>query len=126
METVTVTKHGPLFSGQASAAVTAFLNEATTSVADEGVNMVHAQLGSVLRHPTGYYESRIVTDRATDGSTVTDSGVIYGPWLEGVSSRNQSTRFKGYATFRRITQKLQDKAGPIANETLRRFISRMN
>jgi len=36
-----------------------------------------------------------------------DSGVVYGPWLEGTSSRNQTTRFKGYASFRRVKQWLE-------------------
>jgi len=30
-----------------------------------------------------------------------DDGVVYGPWLEGTSQRNRTSRFKGYAIWRR-------------------------
>lgn len=126
METVEVTRKGPLFDGRAQKAATAYLDVATAEVSDDGVNLVHAQLGSVLKHPTGYYEHHIVTDVAHDGHMVTDGGVVYGPWLEGVGSRNHSTRFKGYATFRRMTQVLDRRAQAIADQVLGRFIGRMN
>jgi len=38
---------------------------------------------------------------------ISDNGVIYGPWLEGVGSRNATTRFKGYANYRRNVQQIQ-------------------
>jgi hypothetical protein len=69
----------------------------------------------------------VFTDRVTpDLSTISDHGVIYGPWLEGTSSRNQSTRFKGYQTFRRTWQALGRRVRPIATPILARFIGRMN
>lgn len=117
---------GPLFDGRADAAVDAFLDEAQQDVADAGVNMVQAELGRVLQNPTGYYQSRVVTDLSTEDPRVTDSNVVYGPWLEGVESRNRTTRFKGYATFRRVTQVLQARAGQIAQQTLPQYLRRMN
>jgi hypothetical protein len=72
--------------------------------------MVRSRLGEVLQNPTGYYESRITSEVSALGARVTDGGVIYGPWLEGVGSRNQTTRFKGYATFRKTRQELEYKA----------------
>jgi hypothetical protein len=116
---------GPVFNGQAKAATRSFLVEATDKIAQEGYDDVKQTLGQVLRHPTGHYESRIQTSRASSGSVVHDSGVIYGGWLEGTSSRNRSTRFKGYATFRKVTQRLQSKAGPIAETVLRKYLGRM-
>ncbi|MGH3680774.1 MAG: hypothetical protein ACRDT2_11075 [Natronosporangium sp.] len=121
-----VTVSGPLFDGRAHAAVDAFLDDAEQQVADVGFNDVRAELGRVLRNPTGFYESRIQTERQRDDVMVTDGGVVYGPWLEGTSQRNQSSRFKGYATFRRVAQRLQDKAGSIAEQLLPRYVDRMN
>jgi hypothetical protein len=126
MADVEVFSTGPLFNGQAHAAVTAFLKAAEDDVAKEGVNMVKATLGGVLQHPTGYYESQIQTDRAAYGAEINDDMVIYGPWLEGVGSRNATTRFKGYFSFRKTTAKIQAVAGTIAAHTLARFIGRMN
>lgn len=90
------------------------MDEALEEIAREGRDMVLSRLGQVLQHPTGYYESRITAEPQGDYWTVTDGGVIYGPWLEGVGRRNQTTRFKGYSTFRRITQELQRVAPKIA------------
>lgn len=117
---------GPLFDGSARRVIDAFLDEAKEEVADEGVNDVLSVLGSKLQNPTGYYESQIATDRQRDDYAVTDSGVIYGPWLEGTSSRNQTTRFKGYSTFRRTTQTLQGKAPDIAERVLPRYLNRLS
>lgn len=51
---------------------------------------------------------------------IDDGDVIYGAWLEGTSSRNQTTRFKGYSMWRKTEQYLQ-KAAP---QVLGRFIDR--
>lgn len=121
-----VTATGPLFDGRATKALDDFIDEAEEHVADEGVNRVKAQLGQVLRNPTGFYESRIVTDRQRDDMQVHDSGVIYGPWLAGTSSRNQTTSFKGYDHWRRATQELDTDAANIAQQVLPKYLDRMN
>ena len=56
---------------------------------------------------------------------IDDQNVIYGPWLEGSSTRNETTRFKGYATFRKTTQELQKKSRNVFDAHLRRFANRM-
>ena len=123
--TVVVHVSGPLFDGRAAGAVEAFLDDARRAVADQGANDVRAELGRVLRNPTGFYQSRVTTNAAAGTNVVTDGGVVYGPWLEGVGSRNQATRFKGYATFRRVTARLQDKAADIAARELAPYLARM-
>jgi len=120
-------KSGPLFTGEARRLVTQYLFAATGAVAGEGVNLVRASGRSDYKHPTGYYESHVVTDLVSDSSTaVWDSDVVYGPWLEGISSRNQMTRFKGYHTFRKMTAVLDKRAQGIAYRILDRFVERMN
>lgn len=123
---VQVTTQGPIFDGRAQAAVDDYLHAAEDRVADQGVNRVQARLGRVLQNPTGFYESRITTDRQQDDTAVTDGGVRYGPWLEGTDSRNQTTRFKGYHVFRGVAQHLQNDAAEIAEQVLPKFIDRMN
>lgn len=122
---IRVTKSGPIFDGRAAQAARAFADESEERIADEGVNMVRTQLSHVLKHPTGYYASRVQTDRAMGDRTVMDSGVVYGPWLEGTGSRNDTTRFKGYATFRKVTQRLQGQSGRIAERVLPPYLRRM-
>lgn len=126
MSTLRVDKSGPVFDGRAAIAVDDFTSDATEAIAQRGVNYVKTILQGVLKNPTGYYERHIVTDRQMDDRAVTDSGVVYGPWLEGVSSRNQSTRFKGYLTFRTASQRLDSTAEGIAEGMLSRYVRRMN
>jgi hypothetical protein len=120
-----VTFSGPLWDGRARRAIGDFLDAAAEEVAQQGVNEVKQMLGGVLKNPTGYYERHITTDRQQNGIATTDSGVIYGPWLEGVSSRNQTSRFKGYWTFRTIHRQLMPKVEQIAERVLRTYLHRM-
>lgn len=74
-----------------------------------GVYLSAAQAGK--QHSTGNYRRHLHTVQVgPHEAMIGDGGVIYGPWLEGTGSRNQSTRFKGYAAFRRTTQWLNTKA----------------
>ena len=116
---------GPLFDGRAGAAVAAFCDEAEEEIGQYGVNVIRIELGTVLKHPTGRYQSQIQTDQVVGDLAINDNGIIYGPWLEGVGSRNKTTRFKGYFTFRRMTQVIQREAAGIAEKALPRFLRRM-
>lgn len=118
--TTTISLKGPLFSGRAPSVIHRFLDEAMEDVADEGLRLMHQSAG-VFRNPSGYWESRLVTNRAGD-SRVVDDPVVYNAWLEGVSSRNAASRFKGYRIWRRSTGYLQAQVGEIAARTLVRYI----
>jgi hypothetical protein len=121
---VEVEVSGPLWDGRVERAIAQGLDEAQLDVARQGVGDVRAELARVLRHPTGHYQGQIQVDRKV-GTRVTDGGIVYGPWLAGVSERNRSTRFKGYAHWRRATDRLRREANDIAaqniNEQLRRL-----
>jgi len=119
---MTITMSGPLFDGRAGPLIERFVADTQQDIAQEGENRVHARLRQVLRHPTGYYDSRVKTDRSVGDVSVTDSGVVYGRWLEGVSSANQSTRFKGYHTFRMVGQQLDRDAGAMLQQRMPRLI----
>ncbi len=123
---VKIDEHGPIFSGDAEKAAHDFADALATEVADVGVTEIKQALHGVLRHPTGYYESRVQVEMVNGGPAVTDGNVIYGPWLEGTSSRNNSSRFKGYATFRKVKQALEAKVPDIAERILPSFLNRMN
>lgn len=78
-----------------------------------GVQMVQERLDRVLRNPTGRYRASIHVTHEGDRSRIVD-GTIYGGWLEGVSRRNRTTRFKGYRTFRLVAQELRREAARIS------------
>lgn len=104
----------------------AILRQAEEEVAQLAYNKVQQRLGKVLQHPTGYYQSRIKTERKSGGYSVNDGRIIYGPWLEGVGSRNRTTRFKGYATFRIVAGQVRAEAEYVIEEVVRRNIGRLN
>ncbi|MGW8326475.1 hypothetical protein ACWGLE_01065 [Streptomyces sp. NPDC055897] len=122
---VNASRSGPLSDGRFARAARDYCDDIQYAVARRGEELIQARLATVLRHPTGYYQSRISVDRGRGGYVISDGGVVYGPWLEGTGSRNSPvTRFPGYATFRR-TQPLVDRDAPrIARELLARYQSR--
>lgn len=52
-------------------------------------------------------------------------GVTWAPWLEGTSSRNASTGFKGYRLFRKTRLKMQKRAVEVGQEQLDKIVAEM-
>jgi len=113
---------GPLFNGRLAASVEAATRRTEYRIADEGVALVRNNIRISAKRRTGRYERSLRTTRQASSVRVTDGGVVYGPWLEGVSRRNSSTRFKGYRQFRKATQELERRAKPIAEVEISRAI----
>lgn len=120
--TVTVTVKGPLFDGRFSP----ILRQGMQAAIENLVKLGEQRLDQMLRpRPGGVYLSVVEAQpgKASTGhyrrnvhgrvdnlyGLITDGGVVYGPWLEGIGSRNQTTRFKGYASFRRTGEWLQQQ-----------------
>jgi hypothetical protein len=119
---VKVTASGPLFDGRAVTQLSVFLDEAVDLVAAAAEEAVNRNLATSIRHPTGYYQSQIQTVHHGLDRVINDNGVIYGPWLEGVGSRNKTTRFKGYASFRRAQQQIEHAVPALVAPALGHFI----
>lgn len=116
---------GPLLDGNITVDVAAYLDEAIQQVALEGRDGVRTLGMSQYQHPTGYYSSNVVVRReSAERAVVHDSMVVYGPWLEGVGSRNATSRFKGYRTWRLTRQTIASKAPIIAIRVLKRYMPR--
>ena len=123
---ITVDISGPVFDGRAEQAARDFLDQALMDVGQQGMADVHLLLDQSIRDPTPYYETQITVERAGSDVVVHDRGVVYGPWLEGVGSRNYPvTSFAGYHSFRRAFQQLDRKAQQIAEHALPPFLTRM-
>lgn len=117
---------GPISSGQIHRHVAEYEHDVAEELAEESERMILKRLGQVLRHPTGYYESRIDTRQlAANRYEIHDSDVVYGPWLEGTGSRNSPvTIFPGYHTFQTVEIAMKRKRGNIGRRVLRRHRSR--
>ncbi len=124
---VSVKQKGAIFNASATrSAGTTMVTDINEQLAQEGVNRVKNRLSHVLKNPTGYYESKITVRTGQAYRGVWDSDVIYGGWLEGVSSRNKSTRFKGYHTFREIQQQMAKEKIRLAQPYVDRYIEALS
>ena len=145
MPGVTVKLSGPFFRENVPLVIGAALRAAVGDVVAEGERAVKLQLypGHGLRK--GRYRGSIHGETTSVGAGVAlaaagvtsgqffasphgiihDSHVIYGPWLEGVSSRNETTRFKGYAMFRNAKQQLERKKRGILEHRIQQALRRL-
>lgn len=125
MSGIDVTTKGGLLKGKGKAVISSAVDEVNEDTGQEAYNRVQNRLSSVLENPSGYYQSRIVTNTSSDSVGISDGGVIYGPWLEGTSSRNSSTAFKGYNTFRKVFQEMQSDAPKQADKIIGRAVGKL-
>jgi hypothetical protein len=122
-----VTQHGPIFDGRAEAAARDFCDDFEDRYAHKVEDAVRTTGQGMFKHSTGNWARHIHTAASGGDQEVNDSNLIYGPWLEGTGSRNApKTRFKGYSTFRKVSQRMQREAGSYADTMLHRgYLGRM-
>lgn len=127
MADVDITISGPLFDGRAARELADYCDQAREDIAEFGEEYLLTLTGEFFKNPTPYYETRVTTERASaDVSRVHDQGVVYGPWLEGVGSRNfPVTRFKGYGHWRKTKDVLALRGLDIAEHILQRYLPRV-
>ena len=118
---------GPFFDpGNTERVLREMCSDIVDEIAGQASADVHTNLNASIRYPTPYYETQIrVESRAYNERSVNDSGVIYGPWLETGRSR-RTTRFKGYASFRRARQSTQARVPQLARAAVERAVRRLS
>lgn len=97
-------------------------------MAEEALDHVRGTFHTHFKNPTGYYESQVRIEQGPRGPFLTDggeAGPVYGPWLEGVGSRNHTTRFKGYHAFRKAHHHVERIAERRGNSLWRRIYNRL-
>jgi len=120
---VSTQTRGPLFDGRAARVANEYVNRLEHQLAEDGLNILRGEMHRVFRNPTGYYESRC---KVIDGHVISDSRVVYGPWLAGVGSRNfPVTKFAGYDHWTVTREKLNARKVGIGERLLRRYTGRM-
>lgn len=100
--------------------------DSSGEVGQQALADVHGNLNTYIRHPTPYYETQVTLDHGGNDAIVHDRGVIYGPWLEGTGKRNATTRFKGYASFRKATQSTEAKVPQLVEPHVRAAVQRLS
>lgn len=135
---------GPVYDGRAFIAAVGATLAARRAVAAYAARVAQSTLsGNVLTSPTGAAEdSVVVIEHSTTFTTgnysmpvsvasvdeiiVTSNLATYGPWLEGTGSRNTTTRFAGYHSYRQATQEIDTSCLPFADAAVAPFVVAMN
>lgn len=120
---------GPLTSGDAEKAAQEWAENTTQALADKGIEILKSFPMNKSARGRGGFEGALKTQRVSPTETripgPTERGVTWAPWLEGVSSRNESTHFSGYKLFAKTRLQLQKLAPDIAQEELDKVLPRM-
>lgn len=125
MSGIEIVVKGPLFDGSAAVAARELVDAIRDRVAAYALERVQYNLDGSLKNPTPYYETQIQLTNVGSDRSINDRGVLYGGWLEGTSSRNRTTRFKGYASFRRAAQDTEKNAQRLADSEVRHYLGRL-
>jgi len=127
--TAYVDAKGPLFDGTAQRVV----DEMRDEITKRGAQWAKDRLAQFPMDKTGrargaFQENLRVVQRTVGYAVPAPMirGVVWGPWLEGVTNRNTSTRFRGYRVFRQTRQELEDgELQRIADEVAQQYLPRM-
>ncbi len=117
---------GPAFDGRAERALDDFGEAWRHEIGEQGVAQIKGDSWSTFRNPSGAWASGVRHEDRADTTVIHDSRSVYGPWLEGVSRRNQTTPFKGYSLMRKQAQALRQNAAQYGLLILPQFLPRMN
>jgi len=121
---INVDTSGPLFDGMAENIVRDWLDATKREVADMGVRELDAIVMDKTGRGTGHYQSQITTRVIRYNDVLITDPVIYSAWLEGISKRNESTRFKGYHLWRRTRLRLRRTFKDVAQKKLEEYYLR--
>jgi hypothetical protein len=118
--------HGALFDARAHRIFDDFADDLEEDGAEWALHHIKGTFHSSFKTPTGYYESNVEIHNTSGGMEVWDGGLagpVYGPWLEGVGSRNAPvTRFKGYRAFRKAASALEQRIEGMGERLLHRNV----
>ena len=123
---IEITYRGPIFQAGAAQIIERWCDDLADAYARRGFSEVHMLMDANFKHPTPYYETQVTIDTdAPNQRVIHDRGIVYGPWLEGVGSRNATTRFKGYHMWRRTAQALVEDRS-IVDRMTSELVQRLN
>jgi len=124
---VNLKESGPLFADNMPKNLVEAVNSGILELAlIEGSNYVKDQLYEGHGFVTGNLKNHIGADLVDDLVAQVDAGknryganLVYASWIEGISSRNQRSRFKGYHMFENARRRMD------GNQAMRdRYIGR--
>jgi hypothetical protein len=127
-----VNVRGPLFEGRDKPIMRKFNEDAKQLVAKAGEQQIRERVTRRAKHPSGkpggHFAAAIVTKDYKKGRTITAEypQILRGPWLEGSSTRNASTRFKGWRMFRLTRTWLRRNYMKLIQDLLDKAVAELN
>lgn len=129
---VEVTLHGPVFDGRAADWSDRMVRDMRRTVADQALVEWETDLEASIRHSTPVYQlyphvvEHDLDTVVNDGWGVTND-LPYGPWLEGVGSRNAPvTRFPGYHALRSAFESVKGQVHDLCEPVAEQYVERVN
>lgn len=131
MSDIEVTFSGPLFDGRAEEAMRRLVDESQAEVAKAAEDTWQSLMDASFRHPTDKYQSFVNIARRDPDLVVNDgwpeSHLPYGPWLEGIGSRNSPvTRFPGYFSLKRAADMVRRDTDGITAPIVDKYVREAN
>lgn len=119
---------GPLFEGKDRPIMEAANRDAKRDLAEWGKSEVKQAALKKPKHPKGRYSEATTIHDFRKGLTIMAKHpqVLYGPWLEGTSSRNESTRFKGYRIYKQVKGRMRKKMLALVQGRYDRAVEELN
>lgn len=122
-----VTFSGPFFTANPVHIVGDHLDQMRLMVADIAETRVRTHLSTHQRIQTGFNVSHVQVRNISSSLTqVQQTNAVYGPWIEGTGSRNKTTRFKGYWSFRTVSSEMNQRVGTIIASNVRAMVAELN
>ena len=119
---------GPLANGEAERAIQDWAHNTAQRLGDEGVEALQAFPMDKTGRAHGGFQENLHNITAGPEAKIPGPmirGVTWAPWLEGTSTRNSSTSFKGYHLFRKTRTDLQQRAPQVGQEELDKIMPRL-
>ena len=126
--TVEANVTGPLADGTADNVLQEWARNTSAELGRQGADLLRAfPMNKTGRAHGGFQENLKVLQQGTTARIPAPMirGVTWGPWLEGTSKRNESTRFKGYHLFRKTRQELNKRAPEVGQAELDKLMPKL-
>ncbi len=122
---------GPFFDANAGERLARMATDVETDIAKAAEDTWQAYMDASFRHNGGRYQSFVNIADRDDAHVVNDgwpdSDLKYGPWLEGVGSRNSPvTRFPGYFALRRAAETTRQNVQALAEPVVTKAVEDLN
>lgn len=127
-----ITYRGALFNGVAEAELVVAEAAVQREIAEYAEYQWQLNMTESFQNPSDppQYQSHVNILQREGDLVVNDgwpgSGLQYGPWLEGVGSRNVTSSFKGYRSMERARNSVAQKTDAIAQPIIDKFIAAAN